>query len=579
MRSDNSLYIVGIGASAGGLEALSQLIAGLKSDAPCAYVVLQHLSPSHRSMMVEILGRETSLQVREAGQGDAPQPGVIYVVPSNYNALLRDGRLHLITAPPEVVPKPSINQFFISLAAEENESAIGILLSGTGSDGVAGLRAIQAAGGFTLAQSPETAKYDGMPRSAIEAGVVDHILPPEAMPAKLQDLLEIPQRAEASMDGNQIEPLLERLKEKLQFDFSGYKTGTLMRRIHRRRVATGNADLPAYLSWLESNPQELDLLVRDILISVTAFFRDRDAFDVLRRGVQNICSQHALGSEIRVWVAGCASGEEAYSIAILFAETLGDRLGDYRVQIFATDVDEEALNMGRRGLYPAAAMSEVEPELLESYFTPVNNSYEMDKRLRDMIVFARHNLVSDPPFLRLDLVSCRNVLIYFDAPLQSKVLQTFHFGLIKEGYLFLGRSESITHAEALFSPIDRRERLFRKSGDSTHAPVVHGTPMRTPVQRRERKIEILLNGLVSHFGATAVLCDSQGNIQHSVGDVERFLQFPAGASRLTVVDVTVEPLRAELMTLLHRRHQKGKAQRGRPRKLERKWIRIFVEPL
>ncbi len=579
MKSDNRPYIVGIGASAGGLEAISQLIAGLNPATPCAYIVLQHLSPSHRSMMVEILGRETSLEVREATQGDAPEAGVIYVVPSNFNALLREDRLHLVTAPPEVVPKPSINQFFISLAAEENESAIGIILSGTGSDGVAGLRAIQAAGGFTLAQAPESAKYDGMPRSAIEAGVVDHVLPPEAMPSKLQDLLEIPLRAEASIDNDQIAPLLEQLKEKLQFDFSGYKTGTLVRRIHRRRVATGSTDLDSYLSWLQSNPEELDLLARDILISVTAFFRDREAFESLQRAVQSICNNRAGGSEIRIWVAGCASGEEAYSIAMLFAETLGDKLSDYRVQVFATDVDEEALNVGRRGLYPAAAMSEVDPALLERYFTPVNNAYEADKLLRDMIVFARHNLVSDPPFLRLDLVSCRNVLIYFDAPLQSKVLQTFHFGLIKEGYLFLGRSESTTHAESLFSPVDRRERVFRKSGDSHHAPLLTGSPMRSPQQRRERKVETVLNGLAHHFAATVVLCDAQGNILHSVGEVDRFLHFPVGVSRLAITDVTVEPLRAELLTLLHRRQQKGKSQRGRARKLERKWVRLFVEPI
>ncbi|QFY89188.2 EAL domain-containing protein [Magnetovirga frankeli] len=579
MKTDNSLYIVGIGASAGGLEAISQLISGLNPNSPCAYVVLQHLSPSHRSMMVEILGRETRLQVREASQGDAPEAGVIYVVPSNFNALLRDGRLHLVTAPPEVVPKPSINQFFISLAAEENESAIGIVLSGTGSDGVAGLRSIQAAGGFTLVQSPETAKYDGMPLSAIEAGVADHVLPPEAMPAKLQDLLAIPQQVEASIDSDQIAPLLDQLREKLKFDFSGYKIGTLMRRIHRRRVATGNADLTDYLEWLKSTPQELDLLARDILISVTAFFRDREAFEALKLAVKTICSQHNPGSEIRCWVAGCASGEEAYSIAMLFAETLGERLKEYRLQIFATDVDEDALNVGRRGLYPAAAMSEVPPELLERYFLPVHNNHEADKRLRDLIVFARHNLVSDPPFLRLDLVSCRNVLIYFDAPLQTKVLQTFHFGLVKEGFLFLGRSESTTHAESLFNPLDRRERLFRKSSDLGHPPLLLGTPTRSPAQRRESKLELLLNSLVQHFGATAVLCDGQGNIQHSVGEVERFLQFPAGASRLTLTDLVVEPLRAELMTLLHRRQQQGKAQRGRPRKLARKWVRVFVEPI
>lgn len=275
MAAAGKTYIVGIGASAGGLEAISQLIGHLNPEAPCAYVVLQHLSPSYRSMMVEILSRETPLRVQEAGQGDLPGAGTVYVVPANTNALLRDGRLQLVPAQPEVVPKPSINQFFISLAAEEGESAVGIVLSGTGSDGVAGLRAIQAAGGFTLVQKPETAKYDGMPRAAIEAGVVDHILAPEDIAARLPQLLEFPVNATENLPPDLLERLLSRLRDKLQFDFSGYKVGTLMRRIRRREIATGNHDLATYLTWVEDHPDELDLLTRDILISVTAFFRDR----------------------------------------------------------------------------------------------------------------------------------------------------------------------------------------------------------------------------------------------------------------------------------------------------------------
>lgn len=580
MNQRGKTYIVGIGASAGGLEAISQLIGHLKSDMPCAFVVLQHLSPSYRSMMVEILGRETSLTVREAHQGDQPQPGTIYVVPSNYNALLKDGRLHLLTAPPEVVPKPSINQFLISLAAEEGESAVGIVLSGTGSDGVAGLRAIQAAGGFTLVQSPESAKYDGMPRAALDAGVADHVLPPEGIAARLTQLLELPPQENDPAPPDLLDRLLRRLQDKLQFDFSGYKTGTLMRRIRRREVATGNPDLASYLAWVEENPAELDLLARDILISVTAFFRDRDAFETLRQGIQDICTRKAPGSEIRVWVAGCASGEEAYSIAILFAEALGERALQYRVQIFATDIDDEALNVARRGLYPAASLAEIPGELLARHFRPVNQAYEAAKHLRDMVVFARHNLVSDPPFLRLDIVSCRNVLIYFDAPLQARVLQTFHFGLAKEGLLFLGRSESVAQAEQLFVPVDRRERLFRKRGEGSSRPSPgHVALLRTPAQRRDRRIDLLLTGLVQHLDLTALLCDTEGNIQHSVGRVEHYLQFPAGTARLSLFDAVVEELRGEMLTLVHRCHKSGKPQRGRRRKVGREWVRVQVHPL
>ena len=574
--------IVGIGASAGGLEAITQLIGHLKPDLPCAYVVLQHLSPTYRSMMVEILGRETSLRVKELEHGDTPQAGVIYVVPANSNGLIKEGRFSLTSASLEVVPKPSINQFFISLAAEEGELATGIVLSGTGSDGVAGLRAIQAAGGFTLVQKPETAKYDGMPRSAIEAGVADHILAPDEIAKYLPKLL-----ATQHVDPNFVPPvdlmqhLFTLLRERVQFDFSGYKLGTLMRRIQRRQTATESSDLQTYMKWIETHPEELEHLARDILISVTAFFRDRDAFSVLRRAIQELAKRKKPGDEIRIWVAGCASGEEAYSIAMLCAETLGEHISSYRIQIFATDVDDEALNVARRGIYPAASMSEVSSEQLERYFKPAGNAYEAGKILRDMIVFARHNLVSDPPFLRVDLVSCRNVLIYFDAPLQSKVLQTFHFGMLKEGYLFLGRSESVAQAEQLFAPIDRRERLFNKVGESPYLPAsaVASSSFRTPVQRKDHRLELLLNGLVNQFGLTIALCDREGNILHTAGNVEQFLQFPQGASRLAIGDVVIPELRGEVFTLQRRCLQHNKAQQGRRRRVGRSLIRILITPL
>ncbi|WP_412479234.1 EAL domain-containing protein [Azonexus sp. IMCC34839] len=579
MGTQQKPHIIGIGASAGGLEAITQLIAHLKPDLPCAYVVLQHLSPTYRSMMVDILSRETSLKVREVTDGEHPQAATIYVVPANSNAVLKEGRLRLVAAPPEIVPKPSINQFLISLAAEEEESSIGIVLSGTGSDGVAGLRTIQAAGGITFAQSPETAKYDGMPRAAIDAGVADNILPPEAIAQRIPELLAMPQPSPELTQPDLVNQLIERLRERLKFDFSGYKIGTLMRRIRRREVATGSQDLAAYLGYIESNPQELEFLARDILISVTAFFRDKEAFETLARLIQTICQHKQPGGEIRIWVAGCASGEEAYSIAMLVAEALGDRLVQYRVQIFATDIDEEALNVARRGVYPAAAMAEVSGELLERYFHPQNNSYEASKALRDMIVFARHNLVSDPPFLRLDLVSCRNVLIYFDTALQSKVLQTFHFGLQRDGHLFLGRSESVAQADQLFSAIDRRERLFRKAGDNVvHAPTVLA-PIRIPGQRQDRKIELLLSALVSHFDAAAILCDQEGNILHSAGSVERYLQFPSGSVRLSVTEIATAKLRGELLAMFHRVRVTNQGQRSRQRKIGDALIRMYVEPV
>lgn len=573
-------YIVGVGASAGGLEAITQLINHLSIDTPCAYVVLQHLSPTYRSMMVEILSRETLLRVQDAEHGTIPQAGHIYVVPANFNAHFKEGRIALVTAQPEISPKPSVNQFLISLAAEEGESAIGIVLSGTGSDGVAGLRAIQAAGGYTFAQKPETAKYDGMPRSAIEAGVADHILSPEDIALKLPQLLEgSKQELENTLPADLLSVLLEKVRSHLQHDFSGYKVGTLIRRIRRREVATGSKDLAAYIQWVDAHPQELELLVRDILISVTAFFRDKDAFEALKRAIAEICNRKPAGSEIRIWTAGCATGEEAYSIAMLFSEALGDKLPLYKLQIFATDIDEEALNVARRGVYPAGSMAEVPTELIERYFQPVNRAFEAGKLLRDLIIFARHNLVSDPPFLRQDLITCRNVLIYFDASLQAKVLQTFHFGLLPDGYLFLGHSESVAHAEQMFIPVNRPERLFRKTGAGTPFPVVSSNPRKNSVARSDLKQTFILDGLVNHFGLTVALCDSDGNVIHTAGKVEEYLQFPVGNTRLVIGQIVSASLRGELLSLTQKLNKSGKAQRGRLRKHDTAHVRMYVEPI
>lgn len=582
-------YIVGIGASAGGLEAVTQLVSHLNSQIPCAYVLLQHLSPRHRSLMVEILGRETSVKVKEAVDGEIPQVGVIIVVPASFNATMSDGRLRLMIAGPEVVPKPSINKFFISLAAEEGDAAVGVVLSGTGSDGTAGLRAIQSAGGFTFAQKPETAKFDGMPRAAIDAGVADRILSPEDIAADLAKLGQL--KNESLLDEGQgrdlVKILLRRLQEHTQIDFSGYKIGTLMRRIQRRLVATNVTDVAAYLDYLDNHPDELARLSKDILISVTAFFRDRDAFNVLGQAVRNVCSRKTPGNEIRVWVAGCATGEEAYSIAMMFADTLGDRLSQFKIQIFATDIDENALSFARRGVYPAAAMSEVSPAQLQRYFQPRNQVYEASKQLRDLIVFARNNLVCDPPFMRLDLVSCRNVLIYFEAALQARVLNTFQFGLNPDAYLFLGRSESIAHAENMFRPVDRRERLFCRSNAPASAdvlllpniePTIHRTA--SSASRRERRLlSDMLQGLTKHYGAFAVMIDENQMIVHSVGDAARFLNFPVGTPKLSLVDVVLEPLRGELLALLHRGIRRREIQTGRIRRLGSTRLRISVSPI
>jgi len=580
-------YIVGIGASAGGLEAVTLLLSHLDISAPCAYVLLQHLSPTYRSMMVEILARETTLRVKEAESGEIPERGVVIVVPANHNAILKEGRLVLVPAGPEVVPKPSVNQFLISLASEEGESAVGVVLSGTGSDGTAGLRAIQSAGGFTFVQKPETAKYDGMPRAAIDAGVADRILPPDEIAAELGRLgdLRTAPLGGSSRSTDSISEILGRLKDHTHIDFSGYKTGSILRRLERRLVATGTGSPESYLSYLDGTPEELDRLSRDILISVTAFFRDKPSFSLLTRIVREITNRKTPGSEIRVWVAGCATGEEAYSIAMLFADMLDGRISQFKIQIFATDIDENALSIARRGVYSAAAMSEVSSDQIRRYFRPFGQNYEVSKFLRDMIVFARHNLVGDPPFMRLDMVSCRNVLIYFDSPLQTRVLTSFHFGLSPDSFLFLGHSESIAHGEQLFTPVDKKNRIFRKlSNGEDHTIVQSADPVGAraigSASRRERRLlEVMLESLAKHLDALVVMVDPSQEIILSVGDSTPYLSFPQGRPRLKIGEVVVETLRGELLAVLHRSMRRREEVSGRVRKIAKKRIRLHVRPI
>lgn len=577
----SSPLVVGIGASAGGLEAISKLIKHLDPDVPMAFVVLQHVSPTHKSMLVDILSRETRLRVQRFEDNHTPESGVIYVVPANTNALIKEGVFYTTPIKPQVGPKPSINDFFISLASDAHETAVGIVLSGTGSDGTAGLRAIQAAGGVTMVQTPGSAKYNGMPQSALDAGVIDYVLDAEAMAPRLVELVRLEHASHEDSHTAVPERLLTLLKEYRQLDFSGYKKGTLSRRIRRRLIATNVADMQQYLALVESDLSELEQLGRDILISVTAFVRDKSAFDSLESAISQLI-QGAGHEPIRIWVAGCATGEEAYSIALMIAEAKRRHDDVSRVvQIFATDIDEEALEVARRGSYIGAALEALPPEWVERYFIATEHTFEVNKELRDMVVFAKHNLVDDPPFLRLNLVSCRNVLIYFNNELQARVLQRFHFGLRAKGLLFLGRSESIAQTGTLFTPLDRRERLFRKQGENREVAVRSKQSVGEPplLRRRDHETQQLLDALVAHMEATVFLCDSQGSVLHSAGEVAKFLQFPAGRTQVGIGDVINPTFRGELMTMLHQFQKQREPQLGRRRRFEDRWWGLSVRAL
>lgn len=592
-------FIVGIGASAGGLEALSDLIGSLPDDLGVPYIVVQHLSPTHRSMMVPLLARETSMLVKDAEDGEVPLANVIYVTPANWNIVIKDGLMRLLVPGKTVMPKPSATALFNSMAEEKGEDAIGVILSGTGSDGAAGIAAIKAAGGFTFAQDPEAAKYSGMPQAAISTGCVEWILSCRGIAEEITAIARAhglinrttkQENAPATMKG-----LMQMVYKHCKIDFSGYKEATLWRRVERRMAANRLNNLVAYFDFCGKNPEELNKLSKDILISVTAFFRDRSSFEVLSKILAEIIAGKEPGDEIRIWVPACATGEEAYSIGILLSDILGGRLNDYRIQIFATDIDMDAMAVARKGVYTESSLTEVSADTISRYFTKKADLYEIARPIRDMVVFARQDLVLDPPFLRLDLVSCRNLLIYFQPLLQTRVLSIFHFALRPSAYLFLGKSESIVHQENLFQPISKEARIFKRvaskdqvipiplysSQDSGKEAI--SKPSITIGERTQRKHESKLQKALSEiYAPPSVLINKEMDVIEIHGDMQAFLQFPSGKMETNLSQLLRREWRTEVQTLVHHADLKHTIAMGRIRPVKHRAghsIKIEVHPV
>ena len=601
--ADTRPFIIGIGASAGGLEALSQLFPNLPKNLGLTYVVVQHLSPTYRSMMAQLLSRETTMLVRDIEDGTKPEPNTVYITPPNRNVTLNGGCFRLVVPAKESLPKPSVNLFFASLAEEAAESCIGIILSGTGSDGAHGIHAIKAAGGFTFSQDPTTAKYNGMPQSAIDTGSVDWILPPENMGTEIALIVQnhgrIPMATQAANAPATLKTLLARVRGRTKVDFSQYKEPTLWRRIERRierRMAANHVGtLPDYLALADEHPGELDKLCKDILISVTSFFRDTEAFAGLEKVVAAIIANKQLGEDIRVWVAGCATGEEAYSLAILFAERLGNAFDQYRIQIFATDIDLEAMGRARRGVFAATSLAHMDRDRIRAHFTPHGDRYEINKNIRDVVIFARQDLVQDPPFLRLDLVTCRNVLIYFQSELQARLLAVFHYALNPGGYMFLGKSESVFQQEGLFETFDKEARLFKRSGMTARLPLFRADANYAPAaglnQRQEASKppsnsgfeHILLEAAGRHFIPLTILINGKFEIRHIHGDASRFLNIAPGKPAFDLISLIRRELRTEIQVLLRQVQVKHMVAHGRPRRIKAldplRGVRISVHPL
>ncbi|OAN54138.1 hypothetical protein A6A04_12930 [Paramagnetospirillum marisnigri] len=593
----STLYVVGIGASAGGLEALRPFVANLPLDANMAYVIVQHLSPAYRSMMVQLLARETKLPVEEIKDGTVLAANTIYITPPNKDVRVKNLTLGLREPSAPLGPKPSVDVFFASLAEDRGQYAIGVILSGTGSDGAHGMRAIKASGGLTVAQEPETAKYDGMPKAAIDSGCVDQTLPPDAIGAELASISRFPrpvvhQTSEEPKTQDTINEIFLLVRKRTDVDFTQYKPNTVRRRLERRMAANRIETLGAYLDFVQRQPAELDLLCKDILISVTSFFRDSKAFDDIKLVLADLLATKRPGDPIRIWVPACATGEEAYSYAMMLTDLLGDAAKSYKIQVFATDIDLDAMRHARKGTYSATTVEGLDKAYVSKYFDAMGQNYQIKKPIREMVVFARQDLIKDPPFVKVDIISCRNVLIYFNGDLQDRIFQVFHYALNPEGHLFLGKSESVGRCSDLFRSIKATSKIFQKRmvGPRSSNPVFgafrlkSAEPSETMLPLGGASIETMVrDGFVAACMPPLVAVNENLDILYYHGDVDVFVRFPQGRPNQNLGKLIADDFRIDLRALVHRARETGGVAMGSKRQLRTRdgdiLARLVVRPI
>jgi len=586
-RGGAGFPIVGIGASAGGLAAFEAFFSGMPKDKETgvAFVLIQHLAPDHKSLLAELIRRYTSMEVIEVEDGMRVRPDCAYIIPPNRDMAILNGSLQLFEPALPRGQRLPIDFFFRSLAQDQGERAVCVVLSGTGSDGTLGVRAIKGEGGLVLAQAPASTEYDGMPRSALATGLVDYELEPAQMPAQILAYLKRAlaggpvSSAPAPKAESALKKIFVMLRAQTGHDFSNYKPNTINRRIERRMAVQQIGSLDEYVLFLQKNQGEVLALFRDLLIGVTRFFRDQEAFKALQEQVvPRLFEGKSAEDAVRVWVPGCSTGEEAYSIAILLAERMETLKQNFRVQIFATDIDRRSVAAARAGSYPSSIAADLTPERLARFFAvePGGEAYRVVKGLRDMLVFSEQDLVKDPPFSRLDLISCRNLLIYLGPELQKKLVPLFHYALLPGGVLLLGTSESVGDFSALFEALDRKAKLYRRKTETPAAarPVPGGLPpgpsageaaeragKRAPVARPSLR-ELAEKALLSQAAPAAALVDSGGEILYLHGRFGMYLELPPGeAAPGNVLKMAREGLRLELTTALYKAASSGEIVR------------------
>lgn len=580
-KPQTAFPIVGIGASAGGLEAFEEFFTRMPSDSGLAFVVVPHQSPSHISLLPGLLQKCTTMPVMEVADGLVLKPDTVYLALAGKNLGLLNGRLQLMEpALQDRLPLP-IDYFFRSLAEDQKHRAIGVILSGTGSDGALGLKAIKGESGMTMAQEPQSAKYTGMPQSAIATGIVDYVCSPTQMPEQILAYIRGPYLTpmpSGSDEEKDVGPFLQKvfvlLRDRTGNDFSLYKTNTVRRRIERRMNVHQIESPKQYLRYLVENPHELDALFQEILIGVTSFFRDPAAFEILaHQGLPILLNSKSDGDLVRVWVPGCGTGEEAYSLAILLREYMADRKVRFHVQVFGTDLDAQAIEVARKAIYPAGIANDVTPKRLERFFIKEDSNYRVKKDIRDLVIFAQHNLLADPPFTKLDLLSCRNLLIYLEGRTQRRLFPLFHYALKDPGLLFLGSSETIgDFEEGLFETVDRKWKVYQRKAGATDRTSLEGLPVGGIKTERESLVGVdrsrrdpapsipamVETMLLEQYAPACVFVNERGEVVYIHGRTGTYLEPAPGQPNLILLNMAREGLRYDLATALHEATIKGK---------------------
>ena len=599
-------FVAGLGASAGGLEALASFFEAMPDDSGIGFVVIQHLSPDHKSMMAELLGRNTRMPVCQAEDGMPVEPNHVYLIPPKKCLTIFHGKLVLTEWDSKKGPNLPIDLFFSSLAEDRGERTIAIALSGTGSDGTRGIRTIKEAGGLVVIQDKHSAKFSGMPDSAIATGLADFILPAADMPPALLKFIQHPLLARPG--GKLILPPPDTMQQieglirtHTGIDFSGYKRSTVVRRLERRIGISQVGNAGQYFEYLRQSPPEVSAFANDLLISVTRFFRDTEAFKVLREEVVPAIFANATERSIRVWVPGCATGEEAYSIAILLQEHAA-KLGEkYEVKIFATDVNRKVIDFAATGIYPASIAADISKDFLADYFMKVEGGYRICRSIRDQIVFARQNVLNDPPFMRMDLISCRNLLIYLQTPWQRKVLSILHYALRSEGWLFLGTSETVGEQQDHFEAIHVKARVFQKRGGnalsvsemariapaSARAHETLSVPPQGGVNDGKRPPDTLWKAinakLLADFVPTGFAVNEKNEILYSFGHPQAFIALQTGRANLNLLKLVPRDLSLALSTAIREARKQNAVVRYRGVKFQRdqaaSFLDLKVEPL